>query len=343
MLSPSNMPCLDLQSSERTSGHCYSRCRAVRRRERWALQNYGVRNFLSTKCPCDLFQRVKLPGDAGGGCPDLLCESAESLVPNREHGIPVVRRWQNRAMTVSNRSLERGLAVLECFRPGIGTLTHGEVSERTGLPKPTVTRLLGTLRAQGYLEFDEQLRAHRLGVAVLSLSRCLTLSSGLHAAMAPAIRRIAQATRTIIGFGTAHDTDIVYLEAFNGDPARSSRHVGAGMRAPIATTSVGHGYMAGLSAAERGRLVNRLAAAGHPKTRVQQVIESSAREVRVHGFCVVPYADGKQAAIGAPVRIPHASLHAIGMGYEVPRGCTPEDVPTKIVEALHELVGLATS
>jgi len=246
-------------------------------------------------------------------------------------------------MTVSNRSLERGLAVLECFRPGIGTLTHGEVSERTGLAKPTVTRLLSTLRDQGYLEFDERLRAHRLGVAVLSLSRCLTLGSGLHAKMAPAIRKIALNTRTIIGFGTAHSTDIVYLEAFNGDPGRSSRHVGAGMRAPIATTSVGHGYMAGLAAAERERLVNRLSAAGHPKTRVRQVIERSVREVRAHGFCVVPYAEGQQAAIGAPIRIPRAPLHAIGIGYEVPRGSAPQEVPTKIVEALHELVELAVS
>jgi len=246
-------------------------------------------------------------------------------------------------MTVSNRSLERGLAVLECFRPGIGTLTHGEVSERTGLAKPTVTRLLSTLRDQGYLEFDERLRAHRLGVAVLSLSRCLTLGSGLHAKMAPAIRKIALNTRTIIGFGTAQSTDIVYLEAFNGDPGRSSRHVGAGMRAPIATTSVGHGYMAGLAAAERERLVNRLSAAGHPKARVRQVIERSVREVRAHGFCVVPYAEGQQAAIGAPIRIPRAPLHAIGIGYEVPRGSAPQEVPTKIVEALHQLVELAVS
>jgi DNA-binding IclR family transcriptional regulator len=246
-------------------------------------------------------------------------------------------------MTVSNRSLERGLAVLECFRPGISTLTHGEVSERTGLPKPTVTRLLGTLRDQGYLAFDEQRRGYRLGIAVLSLSRCLTLASGLHAEMAPAIRRIAQNTRTIIGFGTAHDTDIVYLEAFNGDPGRSSRQVGAGMRAPIATTSVGHGYLAGLTIAERERLLTRLSAAGHPKTRVRQVIERSVREVREHGFCVVPYAEGQQAAIGAPIRMLHAPLHAIGIGYVVPSGCTPQEVPTNIVDALHQLVGLAAA
>ena len=222
-------------------------------------------------------------------------------------------------------------------------LTHGEVSERTGLPKPTVTRLLGTLRDKGYLEFDERLRGHRLGVAVLSLSRCLTLASGLHAEMAPAIRQVAQSTRTIIGFGTAHDTDIVYLEAFNGDPGRPSRQVGAGMRAPIATTSVGHGYMAGLTIAERERLVTLLSAAGHPRTRVRHVIERSVREVRAQGFCVVPYAEGRQAAIGAPIRLLHAPLHAIGIGYEVPRGCTPQEVPTKIVDALHQLVGLATS
>jgi DNA-binding IclR family transcriptional regulator len=245
-------------------------------------------------------------------------------------------------MSPSNRSLERGLAVLECFRPGVGLLTHREIADRTALPKATVSRLLATLTANGYLVSDPHLRGYRLGVPVLSLSRCLAMESRLRRRMSPLIEQLARATRSIIGFGTAHDTDIVYLEATNGDPARGTRQVGPGMRAPIATTSVGHGYMAGLMPSERKKCMQRLCAGlDDGGARLRRVIGNSLREVRSRGFCMVVYAGGKQAAIGAPVPMGSAPLHALGVGFNVPKGYAAGEVPPQIVEALHELIGRA--
>lgn len=57
-------------------------------------------------------------------------------------------------MPDSNRSLERGLALLDCFRPGVGALSHGELVERTGLPKATISRLATSLKRFGYLTYD---------------------------------------------------------------------------------------------------------------------------------------------------------------------------------------------
>ena len=44
-----------------------------------------------------------------------------------------------------NRSLERGIEILRAFRPGVDTLENGEISERTGLARSTVSRLTRTL------------------------------------------------------------------------------------------------------------------------------------------------------------------------------------------------------
>lgn len=49
------------------------------------------------------------------------------------------------------RSLSRGLAVLECFRGG-RPLTQIEIAQATGLPYPTVWRILMTLMDLGYIE-----------------------------------------------------------------------------------------------------------------------------------------------------------------------------------------------
>jgi DNA-binding IclR family transcriptional regulator len=54
------------------------------------------------------------------------------------------------AGTVS--ALERGIAVLRCFEPGGGALRNGELARRTGIPKPTLTRLAATLVSLGLLK-----------------------------------------------------------------------------------------------------------------------------------------------------------------------------------------------
>lgn len=40
-----------------------------------------------------------------------------------------------------NRSLERGIELLRAFRPGADLLGNGELAERTGLSRATVSRL----------------------------------------------------------------------------------------------------------------------------------------------------------------------------------------------------------
>ncbi|WP_245999350.1 helix-turn-helix domain-containing protein [Paracoccus methylarcula] len=48
-------------------------------------------------------------------------------------------------------AIARGFEVLRCFRLDETTLTNQEIAGRTGLPKPTVSRLTYTLCKLGYL------------------------------------------------------------------------------------------------------------------------------------------------------------------------------------------------
>ncbi|MBE7158937.1 MAG: helix-turn-helix domain-containing protein, partial [Rhodospirillales bacterium] len=52
---------------------------------------------------------------------------------------------QKPGQSPANRSLERGIEILRAFRPGSELLGNGELVERTGLPKATVSRLVQTL------------------------------------------------------------------------------------------------------------------------------------------------------------------------------------------------------
>src|SRR5437879_13769359 len=66
-------------------------------------------------------------------------------------------------------TLARGLEVLRCFTPLEPLLGNKEISVRTGLPKPTVSRLTYTLNKLGYLRHNMSLGKYTLVSAEMSL------------------------------------------------------------------------------------------------------------------------------------------------------------------------------
>src|SRR5882757_3523955 len=52
-------------------------------------------------------------------------------------------------------ALARGLDVLGAFRRGEPRLGNQELAERTGLPKPTISRITHTLTQLGYLNYNQ--------------------------------------------------------------------------------------------------------------------------------------------------------------------------------------------
>ena len=54
------------------------------------------------------------------------------------------------------KSLARGFEVLRAFRSEDRGISNAELARRTGLPKPTLSRLTFTLLSLGYLHLDEE-------------------------------------------------------------------------------------------------------------------------------------------------------------------------------------------
>ena len=69
---------------------------------------------------------------------------------------PLVLDFDSRASAVRQdrkfvTALARGLDVLRAFQTRIGPMSNKELSEVTGIPKPTISRLTFTLKELGYL------------------------------------------------------------------------------------------------------------------------------------------------------------------------------------------------
>src|SRR3970040_2453604 len=88
-------------------------------------------------------------------------------------------------------TLARGLEVLRCFTPLEPMLGNKEISVRTGLPKPTVSRLTYTLTKLGYLRHNMRLGQYQLGSAALSIRYPLLPSSSWGQVARPFMKELA--------------------------------------------------------------------------------------------------------------------------------------------------------
>ena len=136
------------------------------------------------------------------------------------------RRARGRpANLLANRSLERGIEILRAFRPGSEVLGNGELAERTGLARSTVSRLTQSLVDTGFLQYDAALRAYRLGVPVLSLAHAMRSGSTVLQLAAPMMRELAQAEHLNVGLAMADRDEMVYLESIRHGRKASLRRL----------------------------------------------------------------------------------------------------------------------
>lgn len=208
---------------------------------------------------------------------------------------------QRMGKSPANRSLERGMELLRAFRPGSEVLGNGELAERTGLSRATVSRLAQTLVGTGFLQHDPVLRAYRLGAPVLSLAHAMRGGSAVLQVAAPLMREQAEALRINVGLATPDRDEMVYLESVRYNRRVSLRNVVAGQRVPMELTSLGRAWLAVAPAAQRAALLalfRRRRSAGW--SALQREIEQAAQSVRTQGYCVAAW-QPEVVALATPI------------------------------------------
>lgn len=212
-----------------------------------------------------------------------------------------------------NRSLDRGIAILRAFRPGVSTLGNAELAERTGLAKATISRLTQTLVVCGLLQRDDHQRAYRLAPAVLSFAHAMRLSSPVLAAIGPLMRLEATRRRVNVGLAAPDGDMMVYLESFRYSPRASFRTIVSGQRVPIELTSLGRAYLWGLHDTQRSKALDDIARR-RPKIWAQLAveIEVSFQELASQGYCAVRWQPGV-VAVSVPLLAGSSAPYALNM------------------------------
>lgn len=245
------------------------------------------------------------------------------------------RRARGRpASATANRSLERGIDILRAFRPGSEVLGNGDLAERTGLARSTVSRLTQSLVETGFLQYDPALRAYRLGVPVLSLAHAMRSGSTVLQLAAPMMRELAQVGHLNVGLALADGDEMVYLESIRYSRKASLRSVVAGQRVPMALTSLGRAWLAVAPEPERAARMADFSARYAQWPTLAAEIDRAIRHVHRHGWCAASW-QPEVVAISTPLRLEHYPVHVLNVSLST--RATIADVTRDLVPQLMRL------
>lgn len=142
-------------------------------------------------------------------------------------------------------TLARGLSILRVFRPNDNGLGNLEISERTGIPRSTVSRLTFTLCALGYLTHGRRHDKYRLGPAALALGNIAAASFSFIEAATPIMQALANETGTLTGVAIQDDSEMLMVKTWR--PVDSmSIWLDVGYRMPMLSSSSGAAYLGAL-------------------------------------------------------------------------------------------------
>ena len=197
-------------------------------------------------------------------------------------------------------TLARGLEVLRCFTPLEPMLGNKEISVRTGLPKPTVSRLTYTLTKLGYLRHNMRLGKYQLGSAVLSIGYPLLASMSVRQIARPFMTELAAYCSGAVSMGIRDRMSMVYVESCrSGNGIATLPDIGTDV--PIAQSVIGRAFIASCTPPEREAVLNQMKVKEpemYRKNRPQ--IDKAMEDIRNRGFCV---------SIGELLR----DVHAVGV------------------------------
>jgi DNA-binding IclR family transcriptional regulator len=199
-------------------------------------------------------------------------------------------------------ALARGLDVLRAFRPGEAMLGNQEIAERTGLTKPTISRLTHTLLELGYLTYSARSGRYQLGPGVLALGYAMIAGLEVRERAHSLMLELAVSADVTVALGERDRLSVVYLDCCRGTQT-VALSLNVGSRIPLATTAMGRTILAKLPEGEREYLLRALRER-EPKhyAEIEHGVKQAMRDLETQGFCT-SFGDWRPDvnAIGVPV------------------------------------------
>lgn len=181
-------------------------------------------------------------------------------------------------------ALGRGLQVLRCFDSRDRWLANQEIAMRTGLAKPTITRLAYTLVQAGYLRTSDAHGNYALGSAARRLGFVAMAQMDVRRVAREPMQSLAQYVEGAIHLSVREGLSMVLVDTYRNPRAF---FVEIGSRVPIASTSIGRAYFCGLPQAEQRKLLDELREAHADQwPQLKKAFDQAVLDHQQRGFCI---------------------------------------------------------
>jgi IclR family transcriptional regulator, pca regulon regulatory protein len=158
-----------------------------------------------------------------------------------------------------SQSLERGLAILECFTPERPVWGIADLAEELGMSRSTTHRYVLTLTALGHLVQGSR-RKYRLGLAVTELGMSALSSTGLIEHAHAPLRELSRRAPYTLAIGMLDGPELVYIDHIRASRRQPPIDLGGGADAhlPPHCSAIGKLLLASLPEAEQHRRIAEL-------------------------------------------------------------------------------------
>ena len=184
-------------------------------------------------------------------------------------------------------ALDKAMAILEAVTSSPAPIALPELSDRLGLPRQTVHRVLNQLCQSGLLKRARERERYTIGPRLSRLATSTIVAANHDAPVRAVLQDLVSDINETCNIGVLDGLDFVYLERIESEwPLRV--HLQAGSRVPAYCTSGGKALLAHLETRTRRRLLTSIPLQSYTSSTVTD-LKQLAREFdtcRQVGFAV---------------------------------------------------------
>lgn len=161
------------------------------------------------------------------------------------------------------------------------------LAEETGIPKPTLHRMLQQLENAGLLERSGDSRQYGTGVRLRRLAENLLLNDSFHGARHGVLRSLVNEVGESCNLTALSGSEVMYLDRVE-TPAPLRFYLHSGSRVPVHCSASGKLFLANMAPAQRQRLLaHATLEAFTPKTLTNlDALEEEIKQVKRQGFAL---------------------------------------------------------
>jgi DNA-binding IclR family transcriptional regulator len=184
------------------------------------------------------------------------------------------------------QSIDRAVAILECFTENRRELKLSDIAQMLNLNKSTVHGILNTMKYHGFIEQDEITQKYRLGTRFIVYGDLVVNSMDIANISCPLLERVCEKVEETVHIAMLDGTDVVYIEKRECNKSiKTSTKKGA--RAPAYVTADGRVILCHMEKDKLKEVLPRSLKKVNSNTTIdkQQFLESLI-EIKNKGYAV---------------------------------------------------------